>query len=281
MLKGYTMELQTNCQNRRFMRTSYDFVFVVLAYRNTQDLRDFFQANHIERSKIVVVNSFYDEASEQEFRSIATDNGADFISVPNKGYGAGNNAGVTYAIEHYEFNYLVISNADIKIERMEMDVLGKYNPGIIAPKILTLHGRNQNPSCPFKPAALYEKFRYAMFKGGHTKLIWVAYAYSRLTKIVYQLVSRWKYTIFSAHGAFVILHSDVVRRLHPLYNERMFLFNEEEHLGRLAEKHGVKTWYEPNIIIRHKEDGSMKLASVNEFERARDSFLEYYKFWGV
>ena len=61
----------------------------------------------------------------------------------------------------------------------------------------------------------------------------------------------------------------------------MFLFNEEEHLGMLASSKGIKTVYEPKIVVLHKEDGSMKLASVNEFERLRQSFNVYYKYWYI
>ena len=93
----------------------YDFVFVVLVYRNTKDLEDFFCSLKVPYSKVVVVNSFFDDKTEQEFQSIAQRNRADFISVPNKGYGFGNNTGCRYALENYKFKYLVISNADIEI----------------------------------------------------------------------------------------------------------------------------------------------------------------------
>lgn len=77
----------------------------------------------------------------------------------------------------------------------------------------------------------------------------------------------------------MIFPEAVVKELHPLYDEEMFLFNEEEHLGKLAETKGIATYYAPEIKVRHKEDGSMSLASINEFERLKQSFLVYYKNW--
>ena len=68
----------------------FDFVFVVLVYRNTQDLKDFFSSLNIPNSKVVVVNSFYNDETKSEFEQIAIDNGADFLNVENKGYGYGN-----------------------------------------------------------------------------------------------------------------------------------------------------------------------------------------------
>lgn len=85
----------------------YDFVFVVLVYRNTRDLKDFFSSLLLSAVKVIVVNSFYDKESECEFKNIAEANNADFLSVPNKRYGTGNNRGVDYALTHYDFKSIV------------------------------------------------------------------------------------------------------------------------------------------------------------------------------
>lgn len=257
----------------------FDFIFVVLTYRNTDDLRDFFRHFHLQNSKVIVVNSFFDEKSEVDFKTIANIYQADFLSVPNKGYGAGNNRGCQYALEHYLFKYLVVSNADIMIDSLSLLNLEKYHDNIIAPRIINLSGKNQNPSIPFKPGILTERFRYWIYSGNHSKLIRVYFVISRLKKILYYCIKSFRNQIFSAHGAFVIFPANVIRQLYPLYNEEMFLFNEEEHLGRLALSKGIETVYASDIMIRHKEDGSMNIVDINEFEMLKQSYLVYYKFW--
>ena len=256
-----------------------DFVFVVLVYRNTDDLMDFFSSFSLPNSKVIVVNSFYDERSELAFRGIAEANGADFISVPNKGYGAGNNRGIEFAIDNYDFKYLVISNADIIIKDLQLSKVEQYGKSIIAPDIRNVQGKKQNPSSPFKPSRILENIRYRLLKGSHYKLIWPIFMLSRLNKILFYCLSKYKKTIFSAHGAFLIIPHDVVMELIPLYNEEMFLFNEEEHLGRVAESKGIKTYYAPDVRIFHKEDGSMNIASVNQMENTRQSYIVYYDKW--
>ncbi len=230
-------------------------------------------------SYTIVVNSFYDEGTEKMFEKIAISNDADFLTVPNKGYGAGNNAGVDYALKNFNFKYLVISNADITIEKFETSELEKYGSAIIAPDIINLKGKKQNPSVPFHPFKWYEYLRYYIYKDKHFGLLNLVFAYSRLTKTIYYLITKWRKKIFSAHGAFVIMQRDVVKGLVPLYNEEMFLFNEEEHLGRKSAQKGFSTFYAPEIVIRHKEDGSMKVASINEFEMLRQSYLVYFDYW--
>lgn len=257
----------------------YDFIFVVLVYRNTDDLKDFFANFDLPNCKVVVVNSFYDKQTENDFKKIAVENDADFISVPNKGYGAGNNRGIEYALKHYDFQYLVVSNADVIIEDLSLDKVRRYGNVLIAPEIRNANGKRQNPSSPFTPSRLREQLHYWMINGEHYKIIWLLFVWSRLTKIFYYLICKWKKTIFSAHGAFLIIPKRGLDSLVPLYDERMFLFNEEEHLGRLAATKGVKTYYAEDIKIYHKEDGSMKIANINQMKQAGNSYIIYYERW--
>ncbi len=261
------------------MKRHYDIIFVVLVYRNENDLEDFFSHFHLENCKVIVVNSFYDEVSEGKIKKIAIRYDADFLSVPNNGYGAGNNRGCRYALDNYLFEYLVISNADIMIEKLDIFDLKRYKDSIIAPQILNLSNKKQNPSVPFKPSFAIERLRYWIYCGNHNKLIWLYFCYSRLMKVFYYCISGFRKKIFSAHGAFVIFPQKVVQQLYPFYNEEMFLFNEEEHLARHAMLNKINTYYAPEIIIRHKEDGSMNLENINEFEKLKQSYLVYYDYW--
>ncbi len=260
-------------------KPKYTFVFIVLTFRNTDDLECFFKANHVADSKVIVVNSFFDEESNSKFEEIAHRNGADFLKVPNNGYGAGNNRGVEYAMSHYDFDYLVISNADIEIEKFDKNAIKNNSDSIIAPKILTLKGKNQNPSSPFHPSRVITNLTYRLYKGNHRHLIWLAYIYSRLSKIIYYSISRFRKKIYSPHGAFFILPYHILKKMVPIYNEKMFLFYEETHIGKLAEKLRIRTNYTPEIVIRHKEDGSVSLLKEGQYKHMRDSYIELYNHW--
>lgn len=257
----------------------YKIVFIVLVYRNTVDLVEFFKSNNVPNSKVIVVNSFFDEDSEEGFKRISEENGADFFSIPNNGYGYGNNKGIQFALSHYEFDYLIVSNADICIENFDIRMLKEYRNSVIAPKILTLKGKNQNPSSPFAPSKLRENIVSKLYKGKHRHLIFAYYVWSRLSKVLYYSISKYRRKIFSPHGAFFIIPYSVLKKIVPIYNENMFLFFEEHHFGQLAKRNGIKVIYVPEIVIRHKEDGSVSFLSENIFTLMRQSYLEYYKFW--
>lgn len=260
-------------------KQKFKYVFVVLVYRNTQDLKDFFQAFGVKDSKVIVVNSFYDDVSKEEFRIIAEQNNADFISVPNLGYGYGNNRGCEFALKHYLFNWLIISNADIIIKKFPEDVLNNHKNDIVAPNIINLKGKRQNPSSAFARPWWLDTLQYKVYKAERKRLIYVFYALSRLQKSFFYLISPLRKRIFAAHGAFVIIPFSVIQKLFPIYNEEMFLFAEEIHFGRLASQNGVKTYYEPEIEISHKEDGSVSLAVDNVYKPMRQSFMVYYEYW--
>lgn len=261
------------------MQEPYDIVFIVLVYRNVLDLKEFFGSNRIPNSKTIVVNSFYDEDSDNRFRKIAELNDADYLSVPNRGYGAGNNRGCEYAMAHYQFKCLIISNADITIEKFSINILEKYPNCIIAPKLLTLKGKNQNPSSPFKPSKFGSYLQYQIYKYNFMHIVVLFYALSRIMKLVFYVIKPFKKYIFSAHGAFMIIPYNVLCMMGTLFNEEMFLFFEENHVGYLAEKKGTKTIYSNDIVVRHKEDGSVSLEYKNVFVPMRNSYMKLYEYW--
>lgn len=257
---------------------TYDFVFVVLVYRNTKDLEDFFSTLTLPSAKVIVVNSFYNEESRKQFETIAKAHDADFLNVENKGYGYGNNRGCEHALQHYQFKYLIISNADIEIKKLDISMLSQYENSIIAPNIQTLTGKRQNPFMPYYLPWL-DSIKNWIYKHDLRWMLLVMAIQSRLTREFYLLIHRWgKKTIYAAHGSFIIFSFEVIQALCPIYNERMFLFSEEEHLAQKAKRAGIPIYYEPTILIKHKEDGSTS-AITDQFVYFRSSYIEYYSTW--
>lgn len=266
------------------MRPYSPLVYVVLTYKNTEDLQDFFVHLSGPARRVVVVNSFYDEASSVAMRRVAESHGADYLDVSNKGYGAGNNAGIAYAQSHYEFDALVVSNADLEIEAWDFPAPAALRNDITAPRIRTLTGKAQNPYYAVRNRVGEWCFRrYA--KSGNTLWMWLAVAMNKLLREFFLLVTRIyhrpRYRVAAAHGAFLIIGREALMQLGlPLFDERMFLFCEEVHLARLARRKGVRIVYCPGIRILHKEDGSMSVAQVNQSAQELRSWRVLYGLEG-
>lgn len=262
------------------MRETKTLVYVVLTYRNTQDLVDFFQNLSGPARRVVVVNSYYDEESRAEMERIARANDADFLNVENRGYGAGNNAGIAYAVARYDFDALVVSNADVEVRCWDAGDTSKLRNEITAPRVVTLRGKEQNPYYAVRNRLGEWCFgRYA--KRGRAVWMWAAVIMNKLLREGFLLwtrvARRESYSVAAAHGAFLIIGSEALEKLgDPLFDERMFLFCEEVHLSRLAREKGVRVSYRPHIRILHREDGSMSVAQIRENEHALHSWRVLY-----
>ena len=167
----------------------YKYVFVVLVYKNTDVLEGFYQSlKGLESYKVIIVDSFYSESVREELKNIAAKHDSDFIGIENKGYGYGNNVGTQFAMEHYDYDFLIISNSDIIIKKI--DTLDKYKEEsmVIAPKTVMKTGKHQNPDTPWELKFIYPMLSYALnHKNG--LLYTLCHICTRLSREMFKLFS--------------------------------------------------------------------------------------------
>lgn len=260
------------------MKTKYNIVFVVLVYKNIDVLKDFFKSLNVKSSKVIVVNSFFNDISLMECEETATRNNADFIAIPNKGYGYGNNVGTKYAMEHYDYDFLVLSNSDIKIK--EIFTLSKYKGEemVIAPQTIMRTGKHQNPDTPWELKFVYPMLSYALnHKLGMVYTL--CHICTRLNREIFRLyakvIRKEKYKIFSAHGSFIIFTKKAVEKLFPFFDDEMFLYNEEWYLALKAKKIEVPIYFIPTIEVLHYEGASSVSNSYSEQDKLSFNILNY------
>lgn len=253
----------------------FDYIFVVLVYKNISVLRDFFFSLNAKNYKVIVVNSYYDDITEKECSLVANENNADFIPIPNKGFGYGNNIGAKFAIEYYEFKYLILSNSDIKIESFSFLETTVLKNAVIAPFTHLPNGKIQNPNIPYKIDILY-KLLYFAYDHPSKLLLVIAHVLTRLSRELFLLKTRFIkrdiYRIFSCHGSFIIFTSDVVEKLFPFFDDKMFLYNEESYLAFKCLKHNVNVLYCPKIKIEHLEGASTIAMTKSNFRYNKESY---------
>ncbi|MGY3703535.1 hypothetical protein BW731_09135 [Vagococcus martis] len=254
----------------------YDFVFVVLVYKNYDDFIDFYESvKKVNNNfQIVIVDSYYNEETLKKGKKIAKDYNIDFIHVPNKGYGFGNNEGIKYALNKYEFEHLVISNPDVKIVNLSIDKLS--SSAITGPKILNLENKNQNPHYYTKNRLCF----YLMKKYAESSKIFYLYLYLVINKFIrnyYQALTNSKNNIqvYSLHGSFIVIPKKVLLVLEPIFDESVFLYTEENFIADLAKKNNIKMLYDKELEIIHKEDGSSQ--NVNTRLHTLESLKIYFK----
>ncbi len=259
---------------------NYKYVFVVLVYKNTEVLNGFF--NSLKESvydyKVVLVNSFYDELSKASCKDYADKYDCDFVDIPNRGYGSGNNAGIKFAMDRYTFDFLIISNSDIIVKKL--DVIDQYigKDCIIGPETIMLTGKKQNPCLGKYPllASLYYILCRSGFKKNSCFLINLAHVCSRLNKICTRLnqflTKRKDLPVLAIHGSFFIMTRNAVYKMFPVFSEEMFLYNEELYLGLRAKQKCVKVLYSTNISVFHLEGASCSGDFWKQYPLYRESF---------
>ena len=253
----------------------YELVFVVLVYKNVEVLQQFFASLVLPYSyRVIVVNSFCNQETEEACRTLSLGYDADFISVPNKGYGAGNNIGSRYAMEHYQYRFLVLSNSDIIIR--DINFLNQMDDlkAVYAADVRMENGHRQNPHLPFR-IGLYLNLLDLSYRWKSNVLMNVAFAFNRMLR---ELVVAWtkvnggkKVRIFSAHGSFIILTYQAVSELSPIFHEDMFLYNEELYLAHRCKLLQIPVYYVPPLKVIHLEGASSTIQS-NAWKTHEDSY---------
>lgn len=262
------------------MKEAYKYVFVVLTYRNAEDLYDFEKSAKevFGDYHVIVVNSYFDEQTEKRIRQIAEDIGGTFFSVENKGYGAGNNAGIEFAINNYSFEYLIVANADLIFRSFDDKNLPKEN-AIIGPALTTVTGKAQNPYWD-KERKSIEKTIYKGHKKRSKLCMYWGQGINRVLREIFlkrSAHSEKPVRVYAVHGACVMFTKDAVAKLFPVYDTNMFLYYEEAYLAKKASRCGINMMYYPMLDVLHKEDGSTRGLSLDLSGYATNSYLYYYE----
>ena len=259
----------------------YKYIFAVVLYKNMNDVTEMIESvsEKVTSYKIIIVNNYFDDLTSGAAKEIAKQSNCAFIETENNGYGSGNNRALAYAAKNYEFDYFIVSNPDVVIRKFDESLMQHpESPTIYAPDIICKSGKHQNPMWIYKSDLL----EWLQYNGEKYKSIPLNYGAIIIRKVERELFlilkSKSKHSkIYAAHGAFCIISKGALKAMGTLYSENMFLFFEEAWLANKAYKNSVKVYYAPEIIIDHKEDGSMKLSTINISEESRKSVMYYYE----
>lgn len=259
---------------------AYDFIFVILVYKNTDDILECLKSikNKVKNAHIIIVNSFYNDDTHDIVKDIALRYNCDFINVENKGYSYGNNRGIEFACNNYIFKYIVVSNPDIIIKTFPKDI-DLLKGDIIAPNIIAKNGKKQNPILAYN-CILADKVLYMGFKLQIKALIYLGFAINKFIREIFLMINKNRSSaiVYGAHGAFVIFNNKAIKKLSSTpYDEKMFLFEEEFVIAWKAKKEKLKTIYDKSILIHHKEDGSISQSNISELSELGKSCVYFYE----
>ena len=151
---------------------------------------------------------------------------------------------------------------------------------VVGPKIINMRNQAQNPMY-IKENLMVQKMVYYGLKNNNKIQFYLGIAINKLLKNIFLLKNRNKESlVYQLHGSFVIFGRKVLDKLENVYDEEMFLFAEESYLALRLKNAGIISIYNPNIVVQHKEDGSMRFRDdISEQLRGANIYV-YEKYYG-
>lgn len=190
----------------------------------------------------------------------------------NLGFAKGNNTGILYCKSVLGLeNILVINNDVVFTDPNYIDFLIHFDSGkdigVVGTKIIGADGLNQNPHY-FNPTskAVFREYALPLMRkyrlGGLLKLGSKLKNRGQISQPASLSQTNSSEKPYVLHGSAIFLTENYVQHLNGLYPET-FLYYEEEILGLVCKKLGLKMLYTDKVEIYHKEDQSSQMSFQN------------------
>lgn len=267
-------------------KTKKKIIFIILHYMAVEvtlecirHVMDFVDTG--EYQIIVVDNNSPDDSYNLLCEKYQYNTFVDLVhSEDNLGFTGGNNLGIRYVREKYEFDFLVLMNNDVflletlllnKVERY----YEKYHFAVAGPRVVDRYGVSSNPVAIDLPAEDIINRRIEehekMLRLNRLHLMMVYYRYRRLRTKLERcnkiIRNREKKKVSEnevkkdvvLHGSCWIFSNDFFREYEGL-SEKKALFAEEQTLLYKLRKRQLLSVYLPDVLVVHMEDMSTNAA---------------------
>ena len=206
------------------------------------------------------------------------------LNSENLGFAKGNNVGYEY-LKPYSPEFVVVMNNDVVIEDdLFLDkvrqVYNDYNYGVLGPDIINpLIQNRQNPS-RIKPLSIDEIKTEIAFRSKMDRHFMFYYVRkSTLGRLKTLITGRSNirekidrdaiYENVVLHGACYIFSQEFIKQRNLAFNDRTFLYFEEDILHTECLKQKIKILYDPFIAVTHYEDVSTDLAFGRKYKKEK------------
>ena len=230
-----------------------DISLIVLNYNDYETSIKYLETikNYTIINNIIVVDNHSTNNSYNILKKYESDRIKVIRTEKNGGYAYGNNYGIRYAKERYNPDYLIISNPDVFFEENIIELMNDFiekndDIGIISPKVRN----NQTSNMPVAwklPGYWQNVFSMLII----------------LNKFL-EKKNRYSENYFTGEfsivdvipGSFFMIKSDVFYEIN-LFDEKTFLFGEENILAYKLNKKGYKNIVLNKIFYNHEHSASI------------------------
>lgn len=214
-----------------------------------------------------IISDIYGEIDKTKSRFIIAE-------VNNLGFAKGNNLGVQFLQNHFENEFILFSNNDIRflndnvVERLVRQLKSLPEIGVVGPRVIGLRGENQSPE-PYYPFYLRFFTRYWLtpFLSESLKNKWLKFNYAEHAK------EGWHYKVMGSF--FLVKTEDFISC--GMMDSETFLYGEEVILTERMRSIGKAVYYYPQVAVLHEHGAT--IASHTSAKRMRDIQMQSEKYY--
>ena len=264
--------------------------FVCINFNNSKITKDYLlsvlaiKANY--QIKIIIIDNASHKQDVEELSSFIESLNFKFIklikSKTNLGYFKGLNLGLKY-LKNDKNDFIIIGNNDLTFDNNFLNLLTEKkvanNTLVIAPKIITREGLNQNPHFINKFTFSQKLFRRIYFSNFYVGLI-LQFLFSNFRRKFFKrnrIGNDSEQIIHMGYGACYILSNNFFKKFDEL-DAPVFLMGEEGILTNQILSVSGNILYIPDLIVNHLDHSSIKkLTSRNLYRFSKISYKYYLK----
>lgn len=213
-------------------------------------------------NKILIVDNASTDDSYNELSQIVNDKIVLIKSQKNGGYGAGNNLGIDYLVQHSEADFILLSNPDVIIEEEAIKKTYEFmksHPeyGLAAPFMCNPNHEKQYNSAFKIPKRMQYIFSFGLL---FSKLFNVSF-YKNLDKVKDAVVD-----VDGLSGSCFMMNKTVMHQ-YGMFDEKVFLYCEEIILSFKMKKANYKIGLLPNEYFIHNHSVSISKSFKTRVKR--------------
>lgn len=259
---------------------NYQFVFVILHYLTITDTEKCVNSilklhGYQNNIQIIIVDNNSPNGTGQTLKDKYSKNKkiTVLLSQENLGFARGNNLGFSYAKHTLQADFIIVLNNDTYIEQTDFleQITQEYKHSqfaVLGPKIILKDNKVNDIYSKLQSLNHYKKdlgiikreyilnqlYLYPIYKYLRTALRNVLRAVGLKKRgVLANPNSRHENIIL--HGCALIFSKKYID-IFDGFDNRTFLYREEELLYLRIKESGLKNIYSPQLIIHHNEDGS-------------------------
>ncbi len=203
---------------------------------------------------VVIVDNETDAISKEVFDKIDNEKMSVLYQMKNLGYSKGNNVGIKYLMKNYDVNYIIVSNSDVIVNEKSIthciNILEKNKSiGAVAPIMKDPY------NCDY--ALRFIKLGYLRI------LLRVIVPEKTIDRMTQQFCKKTENIIQQSFlpGSFFISKTNALQDCGG-FDERIFLYREEEILGKRLEKVNYIEAVVSDCYFIHKHDYKAENAEI-------------------